>query len=213
MKRKAISSILLSAFMFSTCCFQTSCRSTLYKAAEQGNIDVVRAELAKGKSIDSYAKGPQNIFLLPAGAIALTIDTANLALMIGTLGIYYHCLPTDRPFLLPRMLKNPIDAALDGGHYEIANLLARHGDKPIYSKHYHGGKTASQNRQHSTHVAVPQSTAQRPVKQVTAQAKPKQQAKKGTPKPQPVKTNTPEPPPQKTKKKLPSMQSAAGSVN
>lgn len=202
MKRKAFSTLLLSTLLCGTCYFQTSCRSTLYKAAERGDIETVHAELAKNKTIDSYARGPQNIFLLPIGATALTIDVANLALMIGTLGIYYHCLPTDRPFLLPRMLKNPIDAALDGGHYEIANMLAARGDKPIFDKHYHGGKNAAAKRNTPPRATIQQPTAKQPEKtQKKSAAKPKQQVKESTPQPKQL------------KKKTPTMQSAAGSVN
>lgn len=211
MKRKFLSSALMASLMLGITTSQTSCRSTLYNAAERGDIETVRAELAKSDSIDSYSKGPQNIFLLPVGIIALSIDATNLALMIGTLGIYYHCIPTDRPFLLPRMMKNPIDAALDGGHYEIANLLAQRGDTPIYDKHYHGGQNTAQKRpatkKSARPVVQPQQT-QAPVAQQKPAA-PKQQ-QKPVAKPAP----TPAPAPQQpAKKKAPRIQSAAGSVS
>lgn len=197
----------MAALMLGITTSQTSCRSTLYNAAERGDIETVRTELAKSDSIDSYSKGPQNIFLLPIGAIALTIDATNLALMIGTLGIYYHCLPTDRPFLLPRMMKNPIDAALDGGHYEVANLLAQRGDTPIFDKHYHGGQNTSKARTASSKKNI------RPVTQ-PQQQKPAAPQQTAAPKPQQKPVAQPTPAPQQpAKKKAPRIQSAAGSVS
>ena len=130
--------ILTTLLVAIVICFsQNSCRSTLYKAAEQGDIGMVELQLKQGKR-NTWSNGPQNIFLLPMCVGAIAIDTTTLLLAGLTGGAYYHCLYTDRPYLIQRFLKTPHDAALDAGQYEIAELLRRRGIGTVYSTHYHG---------------------------------------------------------------------------
>lgn len=129
------SALLLVAL--SICFSQSSCRSELYRAAERGDIETVELNI-KQRKMHTWANGPQNIFLFPMCVGAVAIDTTTVLLAALTFGGYYHCLYTDRPYLIQRFLKTPRDAALDAGQYEIAELLRRNGMRTIYSKHYHG---------------------------------------------------------------------------
>ena len=135
--RSRIRTALMVSVACGICFSQNSCRSTLYKAAEQGDMDMVELQLKQGH-MNTWANGPQNIFLLPMCVGAVAIDTTTLILAAVTGGAYYHCLCTDRPYLTPRFLKTPRDAALDAGQYEIADLLERRGMGTMFRKHYHG---------------------------------------------------------------------------
>ncbi len=126
------------------CAPLSNCRSTLYNAAKEGDMATVQQELKSGTNANSGMAnmGIFNILYLPIGTSALAVDLTNLALVIGTLGLYRHVYAamadTNRPMLLQRMMARPLDAALDGGHYDIASLLREYGATSNYQKHYHG---------------------------------------------------------------------------
>lgn len=137
MLRSLVRTSALLMGMLSICFSQSSCRSELYRAAERGDTETVEL-LIKQRKMYTWANGPQNIFLFPMCVGAVVIDTTTVLLAGITFGGYYHCLYTDRPYLIQRFLKTPRDAALDAGQYETAELLRRNGMRTVYSKHYHG---------------------------------------------------------------------------
>ena len=66
----------------------TSCHTTLYNAAREGDVKTVREELAEGADINKGASKANLIWQVPAVFVAPVLDVAQIGLAIGTLGIY-----------------------------------------------------------------------------------------------------------------------------
>ena len=162
MKRISLYMLLISL----VCLPQISCRSTLYKAAQTGDIATVQRELDNGANVnDGMADmGPANILYLPYGVLLMATDISTIVLMIGTFGQYYHVIEalgdTNRPFILQNMSATPLDAALDAGHYNIASLLRENGGDTHYSRHYHGDYTEAPTEHPRIPIRETEQTAQ-----------------------------------------------------
>ena len=77
-------SILLALTMSLLC----SCHTPLYKAAEQGNVELVKQEIANGAVLDKGKHSSSRLLESIAFTIAMPIDIAQIGLTIGTLGGY-----------------------------------------------------------------------------------------------------------------------------
>lgn len=163
-----------------------SCRSTLYKAAQTGDIATVQRELDNGANVnDGMADmGPANILYLPYGVLLMATDISTIVLMIGTFGQYYHVIEalgdTNRPFILQNMSATPLDAALDAGHYNIASLLRENGGDTHFSRHYHGDYTEAPTE----HPRIPICETEQPA-QAEQKTTPQAPAPPTHPEPQP----------------------------
>ena len=74
-----LASILLAAVAIST----TSCRSTLYRAAEEGDVQAVKDELANGAAPSGKASAGNLSWQIPTAIITLPIDIVRLVNPLG----------------------------------------------------------------------------------------------------------------------------------
>ncbi len=117
------------AALAATALSTTSCRSTLYRAAEAGDIQAVREELKTGADPNGKPSRAQLIWQVPAIVASIPVDVAQVGLTIGTLGVYADVVmkPQEEPFLLSKIErfihKRAIEVAEENNHLDIVKEL------------------------------------------------------------------------------------------
>lgn len=99
----------------------SSCRSALYRAAEQGDVELVRQELAAGALSAGEPVWANALWQYPAKLVLAPVD---LMLGICSMGLY------DEPHLVrwvEKFDKSPADAAWQRGHMGVLAALAEAG--------------------------------------------------------------------------------------
>lgn len=99
----------------------SSCRSALYRAAEQGNAGLVRQELSEGALATGEPIWANALWQYPAKLLLAPVD---VMLGICSLGLY------DEAYLVnwvERFDKSPADIAWENGHGEVLAVLAEAG--------------------------------------------------------------------------------------
>ena len=121
------------AALAATALSTTSCRSTLYRAAEAGDIQAVREELKTGADPNGKPSRAQLIWQIPAIVASIPVDVAQVGLTIGTLGVYADVVmkPQEEPFLLSKIErfihKRAIEVAEENNHLDIVKELVLAG--------------------------------------------------------------------------------------
>ena len=117
------------------CLPQSSCKRTkLYQAIENGDITTTQIELERETCINcKYEVVP--IAALVSLPFIILLPVTDICLQILTLGNWAK---DGRMPLMDGISENPLDAALDKGHLEIAALLQQRGAKAHYNTHYYG---------------------------------------------------------------------------
>lgn len=109
-------------------CLLTGCRSTLYKAAQHGDIATVRQEIAAGRHHEDAYSGVHWLWQAPTCFTATAID---VSLLIGTAGLYALTLDQELGFPLQREALScsmtPAEVAFDKGHKDITYELLQAG--------------------------------------------------------------------------------------
>lgn len=117
------------------CLPQSSCKRTkLYQAIENGDITTTQIELESETCINCKYKVVPIAALVSLPFIIL-LPVTDICLQILTLGNWAK---DGRMPLMDGISENPLDAALDKGHLEIAALLKQRGAKAHYNTHYYG---------------------------------------------------------------------------
>lgn len=102
-------------------CVLSSCRSALYRAAEQGDVERVRTELAAGATVDGEPRVANALWQYPAKLLA---GAADAVMGICTLGVY------DEPRMwkgVDAFDKSAVDVAWERGHMAVLDVLAEAG--------------------------------------------------------------------------------------
>lgn len=132
--------------LLATALSTTGCRSTLYRAAERGDVETVRAELNDGADPEGTATSANLIWQIPAGIIAIPIDLLRLANPLGPIvdpGWYetnevdaYGINKLDfdnKSFLTNKAClyrsKTAMDVATEKGHIDVITELILAGGK------------------------------------------------------------------------------------
>lgn len=128
--------LLTGALLTCAALFTTGCRSTLYRAAEAGDVQTVKAELADGAEPSGKASAANLLWQIPTGIITIPVDLVRLFLP-GTPGWYETGKKTERgtpemkfdwKTLLTRKVYNyrkatAMDVATDKNHAEVITEL------------------------------------------------------------------------------------------
>lgn len=94
--------LLIFGAFATTTLITTSCRSTLYRAARDGDIQTVRSELTNNADPEGTASAANLIWQVPAGIVAIPVDAVQLVLGIATKGDYFKL---DTPVFTQRVFK------------------------------------------------------------------------------------------------------------
>lgn len=109
-------------FLFGCCLlYLSSCRSVLYRAAEQGDVMQVRQELAAGGLTKGEPTVVNALWQYPAKVLLAPVD---ILMGLCSFGLY------DEPYLVnwvERFDKSPADVAWEKGHLEVLDVLAGAG--------------------------------------------------------------------------------------
>ncbi len=129
---KKISGLLLPAV---SAMLLSNCHTNLYNAAKYGKTDTIRYELENGENPDRGSHPAHMLWVLPTGAVTVSLDIAQVSLMIGTLGLYY--LPWKESNTSPYLTKylndfystTPLEIAEEKRKYEAMCELYLNGAK------------------------------------------------------------------------------------
>jgi hypothetical protein len=107
-----------------TALITTSCHSTLFCAARDGDIQTVRSELANNADPEGTASAANLLWQVPAGIVAIPVDAVQLALGIATKGEYFEL---DTPVFTERTFyfrsKTAMQVAEQKGNVDIMTEL------------------------------------------------------------------------------------------
>ena len=134
--------LLIGAMLTCATLCTTSCRSTLYNAASDGDVQTVKAELADGADPSGKASAANLLWQIPTGIITIPVDLVRLFLP-GTPGWYETGEKTesgtpemkfDWKTLLTRKVYNyrkatAMDVATDKNHAEVVTELILAGSE------------------------------------------------------------------------------------
>lgn len=109
----------------------SACRSPLYYAARRGDAAAVEEELYRGADPQGRTSPVQLFWQVPAALAALPVDAAQLVPFSLT-GGYFGTVDWNDCSLVRRALffgsQTPREAAMERGHFEVAQLLADNRD-------------------------------------------------------------------------------------
>ncbi len=134
--------LLIGAMLTCATLCTTSCRTTLYNAASDGDVQTVKAELADGADPSGKASAANLLWQIPTGIITIPVDLVRLFLP-GTPGWYETGKKTesgtpemkfDWKTLLTRKVYNyrkatAMDVATDKNHAEVVTELILAGSE------------------------------------------------------------------------------------
>lgn len=110
----------------------SSCHTALYNAAERGDVETVRRELADGAPINQGSSKANLWWQIPAALVTVPVDVAQLGLSIGTLGLYPVLVwdkkvPSATEAVFQFGKKTPAEAAYERGHTAVLDELSKAG--------------------------------------------------------------------------------------
>lgn len=109
----------------------SACRSPLYYAARRGDAAAVEEELYRGADPQGRTSPVQLLWQVPAALAALPVDAAQLVPFSLT-GGYFGTVDWNDCSLVRRALffgsQTPREAAMERGHFEVAQLLSDNRD-------------------------------------------------------------------------------------
>lgn len=109
----------------------SACRSPLYYAARRGDAAAVEEELYRGADPQGRTSPAQLLWQVPAALAALPVDAAQLVPFSLT-GGYFGAVDWNDCSLVRRALffgsQTPREAAMERGHFEVAQLLSDNRD-------------------------------------------------------------------------------------
>lgn len=178
MKKNLLSRIALITLGAAVCLTGPSCRSTIYRAARDGDDQTVRQELRYGANPNDKPSKAHLLWAVPTALVTVPVDITQICLVFGTLGLYVPIaegIAGGSPLLTPHVVdffRTPIEVAYDNGHTNVVSTLAENGANV------------------PSHVIVPQrhATTYSPIQPPAAQpapAKPKRSKGSAKPKPEP----------------------------
>ncbi len=124
--------------------FTSSCRSTLYRAARDGDLPTVKAELAEGEDPNTKTSAAHLLWQVPTSLVTIPLDAVQIGLAFGTLGIYpilmgWESHSASSPFLTKRVIdfgkQTPTDIATTKEHADIiTELILAGGNASAWAK-------------------------------------------------------------------------------
>ena len=179
MKKNLLSRVALITMGAAICLTGPSCRSTIYRAARDGDAQTVRNEIRYGANVNDKPSKAHLLWAVPTALVTVPVDITQICLVFGTLGLYVPIaegIAGGSPLLTPLVtdfFRTPIEAAYDNGHSNIVSTLAENGA-------YVPSHVIVPKRQSSTYSPI-----QSPAPQPAAPAKPKRSKGSAKPKPEP----------------------------
>lgn len=113
-----------------------SCHTPLYNAAERGDLAAVQQEIADGAALNKGASGANMMWQAPAYLVTFPLDIAQVALTIGSMGLYPTVMerlgcPPSELLLSPKVYDfgsmSPAEIAWEKGHADVLQELAKAG--------------------------------------------------------------------------------------